>query len=151
MENKEICAECGGVCCKHMGCHYSPDDFKDLTYEGLKSEIDKGCISIDWWEGSILKNREIDSTAYFLRVRNKYSPIVDPSWDGECLLLRETGCPLSYSERPKGARLLIPNKSGSCELKYDKEDCADDWYKYNDILNKLFTHYSKISSSCYEV
>ena len=47
MENKQLCKECGGRCCKIMGCHYSPDDFEEITYESLKKEIEKGFISID--------------------------------------------------------------------------------------------------------
>ena len=66
MENLEICSKCKGFCCKRMGCHFSPDDFKDLTFDGLKKEIDKGYISIDWWEGNPFKDdREIDK-AYYL-------------------------------------------------------------------------------------
>ena len=49
MEKLEICKKCKGSCCKTMGCHYSPEDFKDLSFDGLKTEIDKGFISIDWW------------------------------------------------------------------------------------------------------
>lgn len=47
----DYCAKCGGNCCKHMGCHYSPRDFEDLSFDALKQEIEKGRISIDWWEG----------------------------------------------------------------------------------------------------
>lgn len=50
-EDLELCKKCGGGCCKRMGCHFSPDDFAEITYESLKSKIDEGNISIDWWEG----------------------------------------------------------------------------------------------------
>ena len=40
MENKELCKECKGQCCKNKGCHFSPDQFNDLSFEGLKKEID---------------------------------------------------------------------------------------------------------------
>ena len=32
-ENKTMCRECGGRCCENMGCHYSPNDFDNITYE----------------------------------------------------------------------------------------------------------------------
>ena len=138
IENKQLCKECGGRCCKRMGCHYSPDDFEEITYESLKKEIEKGFISIDWWEGNPFEENKDDdiSKAYYLRIRNKDGEIVDPSWGGECILLTDDSCPLSYEERPKGARMLEPDEYG-CISYYNKQQAARDWYKYNDILSKL--------------
>ena len=128
-----------------MGCHYSPDDFSDLSFEGLKKEIDKGYISIDWWDYLEFEGKEYER-GYFLRVRNEYAPIVDPSWGGVCILLTEDGCPLSFEERPKGARLLIPSVN-KCKSLYTKEDCCIDWIKYHDILEELHDYYlGKIGS-----
>ena len=139
LENKELCSACEGICCKNMGCHYSPDDFSDLSFEGLKKEIDKGYISIDWWDYLEFEGKEYER-GYFLRVRNEYAPIVDPSWEGVCILLTEDGCPLSFEERPKGARLLIPSVN-KCKSLYTKEDSCIDWIKYHDILEKLHNYY----------
>lgn len=142
MENLEICSKCKGKCCKAMGCHFSPDDFKDLSYEGLKKEMDKGYISIDWWEGNPFdpdKRNEIPR-AFFLRVRNRDAKIVDASWGGACSLLSEKGCTLSYEERPKGGKELIPAVP-KCIIKYSKDECAKEWYKYDDILRKLEDYY----------
>lgn len=141
MENLEICSKCKGFCCKRMGCHFSPDDFKDLTFESLKKEIDKGYISIDWWEGNPFKDDRYIDKAYYLRIRNENADVVDPSWGGRCSLLTDEGCMLSYNERPKGGRLLIPNETDRCEIRYSKLDSAKDWYKYNDVLLKLEDYY----------
>lgn len=83
IENKQLCKKCGGRCCKRMGCHYSPEDFKEITYESLKKEIEKGFISIDWWEGNPFEENKDDdiSRAHYLRIRNKDGEIVDPSWE----------------------------------------------------------------------
>ena len=136
MENKTLCKECRGKCCKSMGCHFSPDDFNDLSYEGLKKVIEKGFISIDWWEGSPFDDSDDSGRALFLRMRNKKSRVIDPSWMGECILLTKEGCPLAYENRPKGGRLLIPDKKG-CRAEYTKNDAARDWFKYNDTLLKI--------------
>lgn len=142
MENLELCSKCKGKCCKAMGCHFSPDDFEDLSYEGLKKEIDKGYISIDWWEGNPFDpdNRREIPRAFFLRIRNRNSDVVNASWGGICSLLTDKGCILSYNERPKGGRSLIPAVP-ECRITYTKDQCARDWYKYNDILIKLEDHY----------
>ena len=141
-ENAELCQQCGGKCCQLMGCHFSPDDFKDLSYEGLKKEIDTGYISIDWWEGDINKNRNEYSHIIFLRMRNKGASIVDASWGGsQCFLwTEEAGCPLPFSARPKGARLVRPG-TDECPTDYSKEQCVWDWRPYQEVLIKLKNDY----------
>ena len=141
MENLEICKSCGGICCKSMGCHYSPDDFKDLSFEGLKQEIDKGYISIDWWNKNPFEDERNIYRAYFLRVRNIDSEIIDPAYRGKCSLLTDVGCLLSYKYRPKGGRTLIPALNNNCIVKYDKQDCAKEWYEYNEVLCELVEYY----------
>jgi len=139
-ENIELCAKCKGYCCKSLGCHFSPRDFEDISFETLKKIIKKGHISIDWWDGDVFdKNR--DRTLY-LRIRNKNASIVDPSWGGECMLLTEHGCSLSFNERPMGGRGLIPGVN-ECIVKYSKEDCCKEWYEYQNLLEKLVKVFKK--------
>ncbi len=125
----KLCAKCGGKCCKKMGCHYSPRDFEDLTFDGLRVAIEKGNISIDWWEQASVKE-------YYLRARHIDAPIVDPSWGGVCINLTDTGCSLSWEERPLGGRSLKPGKR-VCTGDYSKEDCKNEWKEYSDVLEQL--------------
>ena len=130
-EATEVCAICRGRCCKTMGCHYSPRDFKDLSYEGLKREIEKGRIAIDWWVG--------EEPEYYLRARHIGEPIVCGSWGGTCVNLTENGCSLSWEERPLGGRALKPGATPfhECEDFYSKEDCKNEWKPYSDTLERL--------------
>lgn len=130
---KKCGASCKGECCKRMGCHFSPSDFPEISFEALKSEIEKGYISIDWWESSA-------EPEYFLRMRNKFAPIIDPSWGGECILLTHKGCPLPFEKRPLGARALEP-KRGGCVQHYSKRQCKNDWLKYEDVLIQLVEYF----------
>lgn len=167
MENKTICSKCKGQCCKQMGCHFSPEDFKEISFEALKAEIDKGHISIDWWEGNPFEEinysfiasideydfgiSEIDEDdedtierAYFLRAKNVGANIIDASWGGTCSLLTEKGCSLSYNDRPKGGRELIPVEGNKeCITNYSKQDCAKEWHTYDDILTQLYDYYAE--------
>lgn len=138
----EFCRICGD-CCKHLGCEYSPDDFNDLSFDGLQEEIDKGFISIDWWEGHP-ENISWRGKTYFLRARNKRAPIVDPSWGGECKLLGKDGCKLSFEERPKGGRMLKPKSCDEeeCVSFYGKKASAIDWLKHQDTLKRLVGYYT---------
>ncbi len=127
------CIGCG-KCCKRMSGHYSPTDFKDLSYDGLKSEIEKGRISVDWWS-------EVDrEKSYYLRARHIDAPVVDPSWGGICMNLTKNGCSLPREERPLGCRTLKPEK-GKCDGEYSKEICKNEWKQYSDVLEELVEYY----------
>jgi hypothetical protein len=145
-ENKTICSLCGGNCCRKMGCQFSPDDFEDLSFEALKAEIEKGFIGIDWWEGDIDEQLNELDRVFFLRMRNRNKPVVDPSWGGESCILwnEEKGCPLLFEKRPKGARALLPRQSPEkCIDGYSKEMCVADWRKHHEILKKLKEYFYK--------
>ena len=135
----EMCSRCKGVCCNLMGCEYSPRDFSDLSFESLKGEIEKGRISIDWWENGD------DKPDYYLRARHIYAPVVDPSWGGRCINLTATGCSLSWEERPLGGKALKPKESfyGSCVSSYGKEAAKDEWKAYSDVLKRLVDYFKE--------
>ena len=44
-EDREMCKKCGGSCCRNMGCHYSPDNFNNITYESLKEKIEYNMVT----------------------------------------------------------------------------------------------------------
>ena len=143
-ENQELCKKCGGECCKNMGCHFSPADFETITYKGLKKEILKGNISIDYWHGDIDTKVNRLRHTYYLRMRNKGAKILDGSWGGQCVLWdSEKGCPLPFKERPKGARALIPGFPGRCDSKYTKEMCVMDWRLYHPVMKRLANFFSR--------
>lgn len=131
----EACAKCKGACCKRMGCHYSPRDFSDLSFEGLKAKIEKGNISIDWWESY--------EPEFYLRARHIGAPVVDPSWGGVCVNLTDKGCALSWDERPLGGKALKPQADGKCYYtSYSKEDCKNEWLQYAEVLERLAEYFS---------
>ncbi len=146
--NPKLCAQCGGRCCQGCGCHFSPDDFKDISFEGLKKELEKGYISIDCVDGDAF-NRQ--GFFLILRIRNHKAKIVDLNYErGEpCVLLTEKGCKLSYAQRPAGGRLLIPIQLEfkgftclNCHSAYTIEDCCMEWKPYQKVLSEL-VHYFK--------
>lgn len=145
--NSSVCAECGGACCKCCGCHFSPDDFEDTSFEGLKKEIEKGYISIDYVDGEMIYS---SNSVYILRIRNQNAPIVDTGFKRRtpCILLTETGCKLDYEHRPTGGKLLIPSTVSSfchelatCHSKYDIEDCCYEWLPHKKVLYQLVEYF----------
>jgi len=145
--NNEVCASCKGVCCKMCGCHFSPDDFTDLSFNGLKNELDLGHISIDVVFG---EQFYLDRNNLILRMRNKDRNVYDPITsrrDTECSLLTETGCLLPYEERPSGGRLLVPNLTHNCRTNYGISDCSKEWGYFQKVLTELSAHYREFEST----
>jgi hypothetical protein len=137
-ENKVICSACNGKCCRNMGCHCSPEDIGEITFETILEFINTGNFSIDWWEGDVLdKNRD---KTYYLRARNIDAGTIDPSWGGRCKLLTPTGCLLPFEKRPKGGRAVTPVKTFDCKGDYSKKECCVDWYPYQNILDEVVDH-----------
>ena len=141
--NDSICKKCGGECCHNMGCHISPYDLLSISKESIRNLIDESqCISIDWWDGDPVTNENNKEKSFFLRIKNKDSFVIDPSFGGACSILTDSGCPLNFSYRPKGARELIPaHCNDDCYIGYSKQECAIDWLPYNDILKELCKEY----------
>lgn len=139
--NAELCKGCGGLCCKSLGCHFSPFDFKEITVESIINFINESqCVSIDWWEGNPLTNEHDNSRCYFLRIKNRNSKVIDPSFGGVCSILTDNGCPLFFEYRPKGARELIPCE-GDCLDGYCKQQAAIEWFQYQDVMKKVYDYY----------
>lgn len=151
--NSEACKSCGGKCCQKCGCHFAPDDFENLTFEGLKREIEKGYISIDLVDGEMIYQRGF---FYILRVRNVGAPIVDLGCDrSKCCLLTKKGCKLSYEKRPMGGKMLIPGHAIiegheliMCNNLYDIEQCCYDWKPHTEVLSKLAKYFKDKDFPC---
>lgn len=135
-ENKLICAECGGKCCKNMPGSVYPKDVPNGDIEAL---LRAGNYAIDWWEGDPRKEcGQIGKASYYIRPKVKgVKRLFDPSWGGECIFLTSTGCKLSFEERPAGCKIVKPAKGG-CNSKYnDKRGAAIAWSSRSDELQKI--------------
>lgn len=144
LTNEALCEKCGGQCCKKCGCSYFPEDFEfELNLDNLKSEIDKGFISIDalFYRNSIYQ--KLDKQIYYLRVRNNndLTPVGINSL-GVCKRLEENHCWFSLEKRPSGGKFYIPFWSG-CYTIYTQQEFIDSWEPYQKVLMLLIEHYEK--------
>lgn len=139
-ENPEICSKCGGKCCKNFAGAYHPHDFDELkTVEDFERILIDGKISIDWYEGFT----EDDQPGYFLRPRHVGGDVIDPSWGAQCIHLTDTGCELSFNERPYFCKKLEPHASNKCSEPDIKHRYAEAWFKYHNLLKALRRKYDK--------
>ena len=141
MCNYELCRECGGKCCNRCGCHFSPDDFEDLSFEGLLTEIKKGYITLELVDGDAFL---IHSIAWIVRMRNVDGPVIEGRVFGRkqapCVMLGENGCRMNYENRPAGGRVLLPRAfSGRllCQSKYGIERGMREWLYHQKVLHQL--------------
>ena len=79
LENKEICAKCGGKCCKKSGCDYFVSDFDEINKNKLLEILATGNVSIT----SALKIKMLTNGQkyivpfLYLRARNKGRDVID--------------------------------------------------------------------------
>lgn len=138
-ENKIICKNCGGKCCKNLPGSNFPDDFDlESGTEKLIHSINSGKYAIDTCIGDPGDN--VDKIAYYVRpaTKNAIGKIYDDSWGGECVFLTRTGCELEAKNRPSGCTALEPKKD-ICVVHNNKtkQNSAIQWRKYFDILDSF--------------
>ena len=139
-ENKKICTECGGLCCKTMPGACMPSDFGlPGNFDKLNQALESGKYCIDWWEGDPRENKEEYECGYFVRpaTKDKVGIKHDPSWGGVCCLLNEFGCTLNIADRPFDCRNLEPKTGeGKNCINHGKPkvDAAIEWLPYYEKL-----------------
>ena len=122
IENNEICRKCGGSCCKWIPGAFHPKDFegKDLEQVLLNGFADDHFV--------------IDSTDRGIYVMPNVKSGV--KW-GTCIFFTETGCSLSYQDRPHECKMLEPRENDSCIGHSDKDKCAEAWESYRELLLEI--------------
>ena len=112
--DREICAECGGRCCKSIPAPCIPNDIQrlypsDTLDNSVLLALKSGRFSIDWYEGSNRGKPYVRPS-----VKGSEGNMYDPSWGGECTFLKEKGCELSESKRPYYCKIVKPSAGGGC-------------------------------------
>ena len=160
---EEICKECKGNCCRSMGCSLSPEDMirgirawketsgaeqmqhrkiEEAKAEEIMSEKEPDTEEIENW----LMNSHcaLDSFGYpggsllYVRMRHKCFTFIGVDAIGECEALTDTGCRLSYEDRPKGGRMLIAREDHRCTQEYTREMMVKDWIPYQEQLKQIW-------------
>lgn len=149
------CAKCGGRCCKEHGCSLAPSDLlralgvssgdscktfgTDVSRDALLNLLqgEDGLYAIDRVSGP-------KGAFFFMRMRHKCYTFVGVDAMGECIALTETGCRLSFEERPQGGRCLKSAPDYHCRQEYDIERMLADWEPYQELLQAIYTEYERI-------
>lgn len=150
------CTECKGKCCREKGCCLSPEDlfralskknqelnFRRMLQKELKEHLmnllkeEDGLYAID-------RTVAADGPFYYLRMRHKCYTFIGVDAIGECVALTDTGCMLSYQERPKGGRFLKSSPDRRCQQMYTMADMYKDWAPFSKMLSEIYEEYEAL-------
>lgn len=107
VEDKNMCAKCGGFCCKKCGCDYFVSDFDNLKLDYLLNVLSEGKISV---VASLnfkrIQNGKLTCLPVLsLRARNNNKEVIDLlSFKTTCSQLTLGGCSYNLEERPSGGQ-----------------------------------------------
>lgn len=111
----EICAKCGGECCKTMPAAYTPKDILRI-FGSVKKAVCSGTVAIDWWEA--------DRPLYFMRPKIVgVSELYDPTWGGVCIHYSDNGCLLDRDKMPTFCKTLEPKENDKCDDHIKRHNC----------------------------
>lgn len=151
--NPQICANCGGHCCKKYPGFYHPSQLGNNDEEinlKLLEMLRTRQYSIDRWEGDPLYEYNFDevcagrqlSHVFMLRPRGCDKPILhDPFFEETtCMFLGPNGCEIAEDDRPMQCQLLEPTTDKSCIEhnkigRHAKHEAAILWRPYQDMIN----------------
>ncbi len=135
LENRELCAKCGGRCCLEMGCYYSAEDLKVIDSRSIKEMLSEGYTSI---KADILTSIP-KKIMLSLKARNIGADVIDlVSYTRSCMVLGENGCKYSLDKRPSGGKYLIPNEKGMCDYsEISLLDIIESWLPYQKLLKSI--------------
>lgn len=134
----DVCAACGGKCCRSMPGEAFPEDFEGGSYDAVLAALKTGNWAVDWWEGDPREGSYELRRGYYLRPRTIGAhDILDPSWGGPCVFwMPSTGCELEPKDRPRSCRELEPVAGGGCVI-HDgsgKHAAALAWLPFTDVI-----------------
>jgi len=140
IEDKEICKECGGYCCKKSGCDYFVSDFENMKIEYLESILDTGRVSViaSFVFDRLPNNKLVSVPILSLRARNTNRGEIDLlSFKTTCASLEADGCYFSLENRPSGGSTLVPSRNRLCRSNIDRLEELNKWKPYQSVLRKL--------------
>lgn len=148
VEDKSICAKCGGYCCKKCGCDYFVSDFESMKIDYLINVLNEGRTSIV----AFLNFRRLQNGILVcepllaLRARNINRDVIDLlSFKTTCASLEENGCYFDLEHRPSGGSSLIPGENMTCHNSVDKLTELKKWQPYQKVLERIVKRFTGMS------
>lgn len=146
--NNEDASQCTGCgrCCKRMPGILDASQIDGYSAQDVADLINRG-YCFDSWHGDPRPESEIRPgtelrEVYFIRPRSKRAAnkIIDEPWGpSECMFLTDTGCSMSFDERPAQCRSLVPDLVNGCgtnmeKTPWGKQNMTLRWIPYQKVI-----------------
>jgi Fe-S-cluster containining protein len=136
-ERLDLCAECGGQCCRTRPGIEAPERF--LAGSDPAAALAEALASGDWvlaehvgvpWERGVeppeAERRRVIRYPRPATVRERGGGV--PRDDlAACTFLGEAGCRLAFADRPRMCRALVPTPGFECEGDWGRREAALAW------------------------
>lgn len=149
MEEKSICAKCGGKCCKGTPGLFLPEDISPtLDPQELFFNLSEMIASGDY---DFYKHKVYGFHSEYVLVpkpRVVGNKELTADWYrgafGDCKMLTPTGCKLSNDKRPSECKALIPDESFECEnTTLDRNDIYERWKPFFNVVLRVYVNAMK--------
>jgi len=110
-ENQELCALCGGACCRRCPGATHPSDWPERNFRAaLVTALVRGFYALDY---GMYEGPEESKQVFYVRPSIRGSAkVVEASWGGQCAFLADNGCVLDLDKRPAECRHMEPRMAG---------------------------------------
>lgn len=142
MEDFEICAKCGGRCCKWMPGEAFPEDvlanFPNNSFEdAVEQALDSGMWVMDNYNGPLVLRPRGEKDHNEIVSNRTFGP-------NKCGFLTESGCKLKGGKKPRICRELVPKVEGGCEMaKNNKKELVNAWKGHQAEMKKVYLYKCK--------
>lgn len=141
VEDKNICKECGGSCCKTQPGIVHPNQLGN-TYEQVRSNVKsmlKNGFCVDSWD----PDAEFADRIYYIRpsMKGYEDRKYHAGWMETCVFHSNDGCSLDREKMPFQCLALVPNKDNLCqypkESKASKREIVQSWKNFLKVFQNL--------------
>ncbi len=141
-ERRDLCAECGGQCCRSRPGMEAPERFLSAADPilALASALASGewvlaeHVGVPWVDGVEPPEEERRRVIRYPRPATVHERGRGAPRDelGPCVFLSEGGCRLSFEERPRACRALVPTSGFECEGDWGRREAALAWLPHQE-------------------
>ncbi len=144
-ERAEVCRACGGECCRTRPGAESPERFlaEPDPVGALALALDSGDwvvahrVGIPFEDGTPPPEEIRWRTILYVRPASRAERHGDGApaqFGSQCVFLGESGCRLSFADRPRVCQSLEPWADGECRAGWDEGAAAKAWLAHQDLL-----------------
>lgn len=145
-ERPDLCAACGGACCRTRpgieapGRFLAAEDPAEALAAALRSRdwLLAEHVGVPWVNGVPPPDEERYRVLRYPRpatvAERAVGAPLPPGDFADCVFLAPAGCRLPFPERPRMCRSLAPSADGDCVAAWGRREAALAWREHQDLV-----------------